>query len=261
MTEYKSCRFVDRKPRWIIIDENGNIVNMNPGKDELKDLEEIYIRNKIPKKYNGTNICYRCGISFDNNRYPFMERDKDGSETGKWDCRKCWRKYDPNSDHNIIKSLSNHRIGNLNPNSDIAKGNNHQELACKLYEWENLNEKYDNYGTPIDCYDPKTGLYHQVQGRRYNSIERCWPFAGFEREWEKIFEDMICFCFDKYGKIVERIYKFSWEEILRLTGITIYKNPTNHCGNPKISWHEEYRIIDKDELKDANVIWKEIINK
>lgn len=40
MTYYKSNRFVDGKVRQIIVDKNGKIVNKNPSKDELKDLEE-----------------------------------------------------------------------------------------------------------------------------------------------------------------------------------------------------------------------------
>jgi len=46
--EYKSYRIIDGKPRWVIVDETGNIVNRNPSKDELNDLkEETYVR-----KYN-----------------------------------------------------------------------------------------------------------------------------------------------------------------------------------------------------------------
>lgn len=38
--KYKAYRIVDGKPRWIIVDENGNIVNRNPSKCELKGLEK-----------------------------------------------------------------------------------------------------------------------------------------------------------------------------------------------------------------------------
>lgn len=39
---YKSYRIIDGKPRWIIVDENGNIVNKNPTKEELKGLEKFH---------------------------------------------------------------------------------------------------------------------------------------------------------------------------------------------------------------------------
>lgn len=45
MTYYKSCRIVG----WIIVDENGNIINRNPSKDELKGLEEEPY--KVKRKY------------------------------------------------------------------------------------------------------------------------------------------------------------------------------------------------------------------
>lgn len=42
MTEnrYKSYRFVDGKARWVIVDENRDITNRNPSKEELKELEK-----------------------------------------------------------------------------------------------------------------------------------------------------------------------------------------------------------------------------
>lgn len=40
MIYYKSYRIIDGKPRWVIIDDNGNIINKNPAKGELKGLEK-----------------------------------------------------------------------------------------------------------------------------------------------------------------------------------------------------------------------------
>lgn len=43
MTEYISKRYVDKKIRQVIVDENGKIINKRPSKDELKGLgEETY---------------------------------------------------------------------------------------------------------------------------------------------------------------------------------------------------------------------------
>lgn len=41
MEYYKSYRIVDRKPRCIVEDENGNIVNRIPCKEDLKELEKF----------------------------------------------------------------------------------------------------------------------------------------------------------------------------------------------------------------------------
>lgn len=167
-------------------------------------------------------------------------------------CTKCYNKYDPNSLNNLIKSLANRRIGTLDPNSDQAKADRSQKLACVLHGWVDLNKKYDNYTTPIDCYDPKTGLYHQIQGRYYNYIERNWLFGNFKNEWEKKFATMVCFCFSKDGKIVERIYKFPKEEIIGKKYITLHEYEIHN---------EKYRETNENELINANNIWKKIINK
>lgn len=38
--EYKSIIIIDGKPRWVIVDEDGKIINRNPSKDELKGLKK-----------------------------------------------------------------------------------------------------------------------------------------------------------------------------------------------------------------------------
>lgn len=37
--KYKSCRIIDGKSKLVIVDDNRNIINRNPNKEELKDLE------------------------------------------------------------------------------------------------------------------------------------------------------------------------------------------------------------------------------
>lgn len=47
MTYYIDIRIIDGKPRKVIIDDTGKVINRNPVKDELKDLEkESYVKNK-----------------------------------------------------------------------------------------------------------------------------------------------------------------------------------------------------------------------
>lgn len=47
--KYKSYRIINGKPRWVIVDENGNIVNRNPTEDELKELKKLV--GKIHERY------------------------------------------------------------------------------------------------------------------------------------------------------------------------------------------------------------------
>jgi hypothetical protein len=41
MVYYKSYRIIDGKPKWVLEDEDGNIINRNPCKVELKGLEKF----------------------------------------------------------------------------------------------------------------------------------------------------------------------------------------------------------------------------
>lgn len=319
MFYYISTRIIDGKPRKIIVDEDENIINKSPSKDELQLLTVFpakrnkriytdkqllnYLRqfyketgtvpivadfdrnSKYPSigtyvkyfgslnnaievaglrayRYNETNSCSRCGRNFDEIgwEHPMKEIDRQEKWTKEWICSTCWnRDYDKNNHNsrsNAIKSIANIRTNNQNPNHNNTKGDNCQELACKLYGWEDLNKKNDNYttGTPIDCYDPMTGLYHQIRGRSYNSMYRCWNFATLEDDWNKEYESAVCYCMSKNGKITERIYIIPSWEIIGRKSIGIYK----YCSN---GWYEKYRVIDEDELKKANDIWKILLAK
>lgn len=57
---YKSWRISDGKPlRRVIVDENGNVLNWCPNKEELKILEEepcFYKRNDVSKSYTGEQL-------------------------------------------------------------------------------------------------------------------------------------------------------------------------------------------------------------
>lgn len=222
--------------------------------------------------YNRTNTCNRCGINFDiATGHPYRECNKEGNWTGKWLCCNCWYNVDykkrANSQCNIIKSLANHRTNNLDPNSATGKGNLFQELTCRWRSTistipiEDLNKKLDNYHYPIDhTPDSELGTI-QTQGRLYNNTERCWQITGIEREWDKKFDNMICYCVSKNGKIIDRLYIFPKKEIENRTCIGIYKNPTDKWENPITPWYEQYRITDEETIKKVNEIWKEIIDK
>lgn len=216
------------------------------------------------RKPDFTNVkCCICGIDKVNiyNDRPDWHRYYGDNDDKEWDgisytCKSCNSKIIdrlPNSRNNIIKSLRDCRTGRQDPNSSNAKADKSQELACKLYGWIDLNKKYDNHNYPLDCLDPNTGLYYQIRGRYY-TIDANWPFTRFDREWNKIFEDMICFCFSKDGKLVERIYKFPENIVKDRRGAGIVRNITK--GR---QWYEKYRVKDEDELKKANDIWKDII--
>ncbi len=250
MTKYKSYRIIDEKAKWVIIDEDGKIIDKEPSNEKLRSLEkDIYLR----KRYNDTNTCDRCGINFDiATGNPCREYDEKGNRTGKRLCHNCYEKFDPNSQKNIIKSLRNRRTRSLNPNSSQAKGDLFEELTCQWIGVKNLNKESDNYKSPIDhSHDSELGII-QTKGRFYDSINRYWTFSCLERDWDKEFDNMICYCASKNGKIIEKIYIFPISEIIGRTSIGIYKNSSRG------EWYEKYRVTDEEEIKKVNNIWKKI---
>lgn len=252
---FKSCRMIDGKSKWVIVDEYGNIINKNPCKEKLKHL---FIDESRPKeKYNKTNTCPK--IKEDgtvcNNKlvYGHTLREYElGDWTGRYICEKCHKKYDHNSCNNIMKSLRNRRTGNLDPKS-CAKGDMFEELTCKWIGVKNLNIENDNYRYPIDhSRDSKLGII-QTKGKFYQIIYRKWYFNTYG-ESHKEFDNIICYCANSNGKYIKRIYIFPKFEITKRIGITIIEKP-----NMWSSWYEKYRINDENKLKHVNDIWKEII--
>lgn len=214
------------------------------------------------KYYNRTNTCNICGINFDNaSGNPTREYNKEGDWTGRWLCVNCWYSIDyrqrPDNLANIIKSLANHRTGNLDPNCTSAKGDLFEELTARWRGIKRLSIENDNYGLPFDhSIDSELGVI-ETKGIFFNFRERRWGFSYNHRDYREI-DCMICYCASKDGKKIERIYIFPVEEVIKRTGIAIYKNPTNSSGCSILSWYERYRVKDKGVIDKINDIWKEI---
>lgn len=211
-----------------------------------------------PTKIPQNEICHRCG-----NKAERRERDKKGKETGKYVCLFHWnqdyRKRLDSTD-NIKKFICNCRTGNQNPMHESTKACMDQELAGELYGYEDLNKKYDNHDTPIDCQDPITGLYYQIKGKNYNPYNRLWAITNLEREWLKEYECMIIFCKSEDGNIIERIYIFPSWEITKRKGFNIRKYDSK--GELYVTGlYEQYRVKDEYIMKRANEIWKRILEK
>lgn len=235
---------------------------------DLVDISEIKGRKRV-EAYNNTNTCDRCRETSLIPTKAIREYDEKGNWTGKWICNKCYMK-DTRKKHdsyeNIIKQMRPCRTGDLDPNSNNAKGNNFQELTCiwrsivSTIPVEDLNKKLDCYNTSIDhSLDSELGII-QTKGRFYNSKYSSWSHSfnnlhdavanGFD------FDHLIFYCANKDGKIIERIYIFPTEEVLKRISISIVKNPLRG-----IQWYEHYRVKDEETIKRVNEIWKEIINR
>lgn len=233
------------------------------------------------KYYNRTNTCDKCrekGIETKlvQHTNALRERNKEGNWTGRWSCKSCWdkdyQKNDPNSTNNIIKSMRDHRTGNLDPNSNYAKGDNFEDLTSRWLGVKRLSVEYDKYSmlpldhSPIpngvsvkigDKLVDLSGKIPQTKGKWYDSCNRCWS-QNVENECGKEFDYLIFYCVSKDGKIIERIYIFPWIEIVSSSSIGIYKNPLASRGP---FWYEEYIIKDENIIRKVNDIWKEIIGE
>lgn len=276
MIYYTSIRLIDGKPRKVIVDETGKIVNRTPSKEEVKGLEEEPRKAHDTRK-KSTEYCERCRENGVETKLicgkALREKDKEENWTGRWVCINClymtYYKYRSDSHNNIKKSLRDCRTGNQDPNSTNAKGDLFQELTCiwrstvSTIPVEDLNKKLDNHRTPIDhTIDSELGII-QTKGCLYNSYHKLWH-QNFEHENSQIakgfeFDNLILYCVSKDGILIERLYIFPIIEIKnKRSSISITKTSTDRWGNSITPWYEEYRIKDEEVIKKVNEIWKTI---
>lgn len=245
MAKYKILVSIDEANFfWVVVD--WGIVIWNPTEDDLKGA--------IPKYYSKTNICSACreenNIADDIILYSgnaFRDIDKNGNKIEKWVCRrhknKHYQKYAANSQHNIIKSMANRRIGNLTYDRHIF-GDHCEELTSRVFGIKNLNKEDDNYHSPIDHSPiPKgisvmtkerlidlSGKIPQTKGaritiRRIGILEYEDWHVSFTNEHKKKFDHLIIYCASEDGNIIERIYIFPYSDIIKKEQITIVKDP------------------------------------
>lgn len=253
MTKYKIYVMIDEQNQFWIVVDNGKFIR-SPTTEDLNNAKH--------RSYNTTNICPICRdehtITNKSILYPRNAcREK---SRGQWICFRHWEldyeRHNPNSNNNIKKLLADSRTGNLDPNSNKGKGNRFEKLTEIYYEVDNLNIKNNNFEVPIDHSRHHILGIIDTTGRFYDPINRWWIFTDMNRYRNKDIDNIICWCANKNGDIIERGYIIPKGEIINRKGFTIVKNPTND-----VLWYEKYRIIDEEELKKINSIWKKIISK
>lgn len=228
----------------------------------------------MPKKYsnkhyyNRTNTCDRCREEGKNTKLvsgnSFREHNDDGKWTGRWLCKSCYNKdYDkrPDSRNSAIKKLADRRTGNIDPNSNSAKGDIFEEVTCRIRGVKRLSIEDNNYGLHFDhSIDSELGII-QTKGSVYSTIDERWE-ANVTNEYGKEFDHLIFYCADKDMKNIERIYIFPRIEIIKRKTIGIYKNPMNSRGTRSIiPWYEKYRVRDNEFIVKVNEIFQMIIKE
>lgn len=221
------------------------------------------------KYYNRTNTCDRCETEKLKSHNAYREI-KGENWTGNWLCGKCHWIDERNRRDSIPylrRQMTKTRLCNLDSDSSKAKGDLFQELTCiwrttiSTIPVKDLNKEFDNYRYPIDhSRDSELGVI-QTKGSFYNQLYDKWSFTRLERDWYKEFDYMICYCVGRDGKLIERIYIFPWEEIIKRKGIHIKRDISNKNGKCPggEGWYEVYRVKNDEDIKRIDDIWKELM--
>lgn len=78
MIEYTSIRLIDSKPKEVVVDEAGNIVNKNPAKDQLKGLKKESYKMKTEnrsRKYTKEEMLHSLRQLYEKYRRPLTSED------------------------------------------------------------------------------------------------------------------------------------------------------------------------------------------
>lgn len=184
MTGYKSYRIIDGRPRKVVVDKNGEIINKNPSKEELKDLEKENYKRDI-KRYtdNGLlNYLKKYYIEYgkpptwsdfvNNHKYP--NPDTYRKRFGSWSRALKIVGLDIDT---IVKQ------GILLNN--CHKGRLFEIIIRDHFENRPTDLSGDNCNNPCDGICPN-GKTYEVKSSKFYTIDKCWNFGTRNRYKEEI---------------------------------------------------------------------------
>lgn len=267
---------------WVIYDSRTKTLIQNPSEEELKGTKLV--------EYNPTNICPLCreyckkqkiDLTYKNILYPKnVGRDvnEEGERIEKWVCfnhaKNNYEKYNTGSTRNIIKMMTERRMGTLDYDRQMLADNS-QYLTCELFGVDDLNKKNNNYNSP---YDHNKISNHLLININNNIVDLCgkipqskvatfsrdigvnggYHFGFQKKEYLKRFDITILWCISEDRSHVEELYTFSKDDIFNTEkemrkSITIVKNPTKVYKN-----YEKYKVTDQFFIDRANDLWKNL---
>lgn len=156
--KYKTYRIIDEKPRWVIIDENGKIINRNPSNEELKDLRIENCNSRFKDgHYNQTNTCDICKTDLHGKAYKEKNNEYEEHWTGKWICKNCYTNITRfgTADEDKLKSLR----------KNVMDGNYNEKNVCDACKENSLEpgkalKEYDKNGNFTGRYLCKNCYYY-----------------------------------------------------------------------------------------------------
>lgn len=244
MIEYSSYRIIGKKPRLVIVDENGNIINKNPSKEELKGLEEEPYKVNTKKEYTDSELLNYLKIFYDKNKRIPTRRDFENNSKypgcntyvrhfGGWNdaLKLLGLDIDTTTKQNILQS-TNH------------KGRLFEIRVIDAFTNKPIDLSGDNHGSPCDGICPNGKIYDAKSARLYE--DKYWPFI-IKNKYKEEIELFYLGAFNKYytellyvwripGEIVEdnyfyvgirNNYKFNIENMAKYDITDKFKNLPN----------------------------------
>ncbi len=245
---YKSYRIIGGRPKWVITDEYGKIVDI-PTNEQMKTA----IIGYSPDPQIRCCICNSDKTSIDRDGYPVWRKYKD--EMGNWDkksysCHSCYMDIynkSANGSHTMMRLLRSVRTGNIYIYGDKGKGLIVEMVVAKVRRLKNINIETDNFNSQLDLSCDNEYGRPQIKGP--SLIGGIWKVhfgPNFDHIW--------IVCMDKNRKNVKRIYIIPCCKLANSTVINIYEDWSRVTrGGSKFEWVEEYRIDEfiKDIYNDA----------
>lgn len=205
-------------------------------KEKNKKIRELRLKKRV---------CCICGNNdthiSNSGTYQWL---KYRNEKGDWDgksymCYWCWGKNyqrnNPDSQHNILRSISNCRTGEYNVDNTNLKGLIGELIITRVHKAKNANIDDDNFKSKFDLIDDyKYGIV-QVKTRSLYLKKYEWYYdIGIDSEFDTLF--LVCMDENEPWNKVSRIYAIPNKELFGKTSVTISLNG--------IKW-EEFRINEK----------------
>lgn len=232
MLTYKSYRIIDGRPRWVILDKDGNIFNRNPTKEQIKLSAN---KKFIPK---AQRVCCICGsdrtfIQTNGTSSWFRDRDGHGDWTGKWLCNACYSKIQrelPNSYHNVMKYLNQISKNEIKMRKCCRCGSSITYIYNNVPQWfKNIDEKGN--------WDGISHLCHTCH------IKRPGGYGDLRKLMAKIRTNTIAI--DRFEELSNRELGVIGEDIVTTKlGVVNYNLESNNLNSSFDIYHMEHRRID-----------------
>lgn len=174
MTEYKSCRIIDNKSRMVIVNENGDVINKNPKKENLMNLEKEIYRPNVKNVYTDDELLNHLKNFYRENKKIPTRRDFNNNPEYPGYKTYCYRF---GSWNNAIK-LVGLDMDTLARHS-ILQSTNHKGRSFEIriiYAFKNayIDLSGNNHSSSCDGICPNGKAYDAKSARLYEN--KYWPF-------------------------------------------------------------------------------------